>query len=157
MKYSKWAGIAVALLAAGCASVEYKEIDTMPEVRADEGLVYFFREKKFAGSAVSYYIYEDNRRIGALKNGTFFYVRAEPGTHTYTAKTEATETVTLEVEAGETYYIKGEVDMGFFAGRPDLTIVAAQEGQSEIPNLKYAVVEEAEVEVLAADEAPAEQ
>lgn len=129
----------------GCTSVTYKELSSLPAAKSDMGLIYFYRESKFAGGVVSYYIYEgedDNKnKLGALKSGTFFYIYATPGTHTYWASTEAKDSVTLEVGPAKTYYVKGEVDFGLFAGRPDLTIVHEMEGQSEIPELEYTIVD----------------
>jgi len=133
--------LSLAIFISACTSVQYADLKEMPSASPDQALVYFFRESKFQGGAISYYIYEgekDNKeKHGALKNGTFFYIFREPGTHTFWAKTEAKDSVTLDLLAGETYYVKGEVDMGFFAGRPDLTIVHAAEGSSEIPELKF--------------------
>ena len=123
-----------------CTSVQYLEYTELPIASEEEALVYFFRESKFVGGGVSYYIYEGDEqspvRLGGLKNGTFFYIYRHPGNHTFWAKTEAKDSVTLELAAGEIYYIKGEVDMGILAGRPDLTIVHPAEGRSEIPELR---------------------
>ncbi len=139
--------ILIVLLTGGCASVPTQDTKVYPEPRDDKGLVYFFREGKFAGSAISYKIRSDEKIIGAIKNGSYFFYWAEPGTHTFTAKTEAKVSRTLEIEGGETYYIKCGVEMGVFAGRPSMTIVNEQEGKSLLPELKYAVspkVEETE-------------
>ena len=132
--------LGISVVTSGCASVHYQELAELPRVSDDKGLIFFFREKEFQGSAISFYIYEGDERIGGLANGTFFFIEPNPGTYTYRAKTEAEEKVTLEVVAGETYYIKAEVKMGIWVGQPDLTIVHDLEGKSEIPNLKYAVI-----------------
>jgi hypothetical protein len=132
----------IALFTGACTSVQYSQLEELPSAKEDKALVFFYREAKFAGSAVSYYINEgdesEKNRIGALKNGTFFYVYEEPGTYEFWAKTEAKDSVTLDCKAGEVYYVKGAIDVGFFAGRPDLSIAHNLEGQSEIPKLKYA-------------------
>ena len=128
------------VIASGCAAVHVQEKNLYPEATDGKAIVYFFRESKFAGSAVSYYIYLDDEKIGALANGTYFFKEFDPGTYTFLAKTEAADQVTLTVEADRTYYIKGEVDMGFFAGHPDLTIAHGQEAKSELPGLKYATI-----------------
>lgn len=137
--------LVVLLMVGGCASVQYKELSALPSVHPGKGLTYFYRESKLLGGAVSYYIYEGDEenkiKHGALKRGTFFFIHVEPGTHTYWAKTGAKDAVTLEVEVGQTYYVRGAVEPGFIVIRPKLTIVHEMEGKPEIPELKYAVVE----------------
>ena len=130
----------ILIVTSGCTSLQYQKLDKLPTVSEDKGLIYFFREKEFVGSMVSYYIYEGNEKLGGLQNGTFFYIEPTPGPHTYRAKTEAEEKVTINVVAGETYYVKAEVKMGLLCGQPDLTIVHELEGKSDIPNLKYAII-----------------
>lgn len=126
------------LFVSGCASVTKQKENLYPEAQPDKGLVYFMREKKFVGGAVSYKIRHNDKVIGALANGTYFFYFSEPGEQTFVAKTESESSRTLKVEGGKTYYIKGEVDMGFFVGRPSLTIVADQEGESLLRDLRYA-------------------
>jgi hypothetical protein len=123
----------------GCATVSVQTKNIYPEPRSDQALVYFYRESKFVGSFISYNINVNDELVGAVANGTYFFVFLDPGTHTITAKTETKESKTMTVEAGETYYICCDVEMGFFAGRPELTIVNEAEGKSELDHLTYAI------------------
>lgn len=127
----------VALLS-GCASVSRQAVNVFPDVKPDKGLVYFYRERKFVGGAISYNVKENDQVIGAIANGTYFFVEPTPGEHTYTANTEASSSRTINVEAGKTYYIECSVEMGVFAGRPALKIASEAEGKSVIPKLQYA-------------------
>lgn len=86
-----------------------------------KGQVVFFREKKFAGSAIRYKVREGDAELGKLSSGSYFVLPVEPGTHQYTVHSEAKDILTLEVEAGETYYVVGSISMGFLAGRPNLS------------------------------------
>ncbi|MEM7673973.1 MAG: DUF2846 domain-containing protein [Verrucomicrobiota bacterium] len=122
----------------GCASVSKQATNVYPEPKEDKGLVYFFRENKFAGWAISYNIRHNNQIIGAISNGTYFYHFSEPGTQTFTSKTESEVSRTLDIVGGETYYIKMGVDMGFWAGRPSMAIVTEMEGKSVLPGLTFA-------------------
>lgn len=125
------------VLLAGCVTGTLQPTNLIPEPEPDTGLVYFYREKRFSGGAVSYNIKEGDKVLGPIKNGTYFFVHAEPGVHTYTASTEETKSRTLTVEAGKTYYIECGVDVGFFVGQPVLKIVTADEAKAVIPGLKY--------------------
>jgi hypothetical protein len=100
--------------------------------------VYVYREKKIMGMAVSYNVKENGQVIGAIANGTYFFVFADPGKHTYTASTESDSARTLDVEGGKTYYLEAGVEMGVFAGRPALKIASEAEAKSVLPTLTYA-------------------
>jgi hypothetical protein len=79
------------------------------------------REKKFVGGGVRYKVREGDVELGRLSNGSFFVIKATPGTHEYTVHSEAKDILTLEVESGETYYVVGGVTVGVVAGRPNLS------------------------------------
>jgi hypothetical protein len=87
---------------------------------AGKGQVVFFREKKFAGSAIQYMVREGTTELGKISSGVYFVLAADPGKHTYTVHSEAKDDLTLEVEAGETYYVISSLSMGFMAGHPHL-------------------------------------
>jgi hypothetical protein len=88
---------------------------------AGKGQIVFFREKKFAGSAVRYKVREGEAELGKLSSGVYFVHVAEPGTHQYIVHSEAKDVLTLEVEPGETYYVQGTITMGFMVGHPNLS------------------------------------
>jgi hypothetical protein len=88
---------------------------------AGKGQIVFFREKKFAGSAVRYKVREGDNELGKLSSGVYFVHTAEPGAHEYTVHSEAKDVLNLEVEEGETYYVIGSITMGILAGRPNLS------------------------------------
>ena len=110
----------------GCAAMpkrgEYTASPPPQVISATEGkgAVVFLRESAFTGGGISYYIYEDGRKIGALKSGTWFIHQSDPGQHTYMAETEAKDIITLNVEDGKKYFVVGSVGMGVWAGRPQL-------------------------------------
>jgi hypothetical protein len=85
------------------------------------GTVVFFREKKFAGSAIRYKVRENGVELCKLASGTFCSVQVPVGKHTYVVHSEAKDVLNLEVEPGETYYVIGGISMGFMAGHPNLT------------------------------------
>lgn len=136
--------VVVLLLAVvGCAKMPLKAdyvYEANPQIAvADEtsAAVYFLRESAFTGGGISYFIFEDDKKIGLLKSGTYFTYKSSPGKHTYWAETESKAFVTLEVKAGETYYIEGGVGMGMWAGRPQLTEVTQPVAEKLLPGLKY--------------------
>ncbi|HBH27117.1 MAG TPA: hypothetical protein DDX54_06935 [Rhodospirillaceae bacterium] len=103
-------------------------------VGPEQGIVYFYRERAYAGIARSMYIAHDGKRIGALNNGSYFAYPADPGAHVFSAEDGLRDDVSrrLLVEPGETYYIRGSIEFGFWDARPDITIVAPEEGRAAI-------------------------
>lgn len=86
-----------------------------------KGQIVFFRPSKFVGGAVGFIVREGQTELGKLRNGNYFILAVEPGTHQYTVHSEAKDVLTLEIEAGETYYVQGTISMGVFAGHPNLS------------------------------------
>lgn len=86
-----------------------------------KGQIVFFRPSKFVGGAVGFIVREGQAELGKLRNGNYFVLAVEPGTHQYTVHSEAKDVLTLEVEAGETYYVQGTISMGMLAGHPNLS------------------------------------
>jgi Protein of unknown function (DUF2846) len=88
---------------------------------AGGGTVVFFREKKFAGSAIRYKVRENGVELCKLASGTYCNVQVPAGKHVYVVHSEAKDVLNLEVEPGETYYVVGGISMGFMAGHPNLS------------------------------------
>ena len=86
----------------------------------DSGTIVFFREKKFAGSAIRYKVRENGVELCKLASGTFCSLQVSTGKHSYEVHSEAKDVLNLEVESGETYYVIGGISMGFMAGHPNL-------------------------------------
>ena len=91
---------------------------------ADKGLIVFFREPNVMGAAMGVMIRNGgNAEVGSLRNGRYFALTAEPGTHVYGVQGETRDVLKLEVQPGKTYYVQGSIDMGLLAGRPNLSLV----------------------------------
>ena len=101
-----------------------------------KGLVVFFRPSKFAGGAVGFIVREGTNELGKLRNGNYFAVAVEPGTHTYIVHSEAKDVTNIEVEAGETYFLTGSISFGFMAGHPNLSPSDAAAFEAILPKLK---------------------
>jgi len=106
---------------AAVAAVAVAAAPASDAVGAATGTIIFFREKKFAGSAIRYKVRENGVEICKLQSGVFCTVQAAVGKHEYLVHSEAKDALTLEVESGETYFVIGGVSMGVFAGHPNLS------------------------------------
>jgi hypothetical protein len=133
--------LAISFSVFACATVQREAAPSAPDrPQKDKGLVIFYRERKLEGWGVSYNIRDGKKEIGGLPNGSYFVYHATPGSHTFAASTESTARRTVDVAPGKTYYLRGEVEMGLFIGRPHLTIVDPAEGASAINGLNRVVL-----------------
>lgn len=101
-----------------------------------KGQVVFFRPMKLGGAAVSYKVRENDQELGLLSNGHYFVVPTDPGPHIYVVHSEVKDILNLEVEPGETYYVRGSVEIGILAGRPNITPVSKEEFDKVAAKLK---------------------
>ena len=62
--------------------------------------------------------------VGNLTSGSMFYQYYDPGQRTFDVSTPSiagSDLITLDINAGETYFVRGEILMGWPAGRPRLS------------------------------------
>jgi hypothetical protein len=144
------AGLLVLLSLVGCAGMpgryDYKVLEQVPVVEPDKmhGVVCFLREDAFTGGGISYFVMEGDQKIGLLRSGSYFMIKADSGQHTYWAETEAKDYVTVDVEAGQCNYVIGGVALGMWAGRPSLEEVTQSAAQRLLPELDYTILTTAE-------------
>lgn len=103
---------------------------------AGKALVVFFRPSAFKGAAIGFIVREGETELGKLRNGNFFTLQVAPGKHDYTVHSEAKDVTTIEAEEGETYFLSGEINMGFMAGRPNLSPSDLEGFKAAFPKLK---------------------
>ena len=126
----------VALFLTGCASLGpvYTPVASVPQ---DKAVIYIYRSPSFVGGAVSYDVHDgENGVVTSLPNGGYYpYIRS-PGEVEIWAKTESKSSVTLDLKAGDVKYVKGTLGVGVLVGRPHLSVVSDEVGQSEIKECK---------------------
>ena len=110
----------------------------VPEAKPDKGLVVFHRKNLFAGKAIRFNINHPEGTLGQLLAGTMLYKYVKPGDHTFTAQSpsiDGQDSITINAKAGKVYYVRGEVLMGWPAGRTKFVPVSESEARAEIANL----------------------
>lgn len=104
-------------------------------------LLYVYRPGNFAGSLIGYNIRMTNTvlkdsLIGRATNNSKFVVKLyQEGKTQLAAHTETKKGVDLDVKFGEKYYLKCEVVMGIFVGRPRLSLIYAEQGKLDFKNV----------------------
>jgi hypothetical protein len=110
---------AVAATAEEAAKVE-KVAPAIAPPPAGMGQVVFYRPSS-VGALISCRVHEAGAVVNKLPPGRYFVQQTSPGTHEYSVKSEATDTLKINVEEGETQYARCAINMGIFAGRPNLS------------------------------------
>jgi hypothetical protein len=137
-----WLVVLVFVLA-GCAAMPTSgeklilENPAIASPSVDKATVYFFREWKFGGGGISYYVFDGQEKIGAAWNGCYFTAPVSPGQHTFWGETEGKKYITLNVEAEKEYYVAMAIGMGFWLGLPEFTQVTPEMAKLLIKDMKY--------------------
>ncbi|MCC6137919.1 MAG: DUF2846 domain-containing protein [Bdellovibrionaceae bacterium] len=136
MVLAKIAGFfSLMLVLCSCATVNVAEQRSFAKPDSKKSTIYFYRESAFAGWSAKYNIWEDEskpQKIGALKNGSYFFITVPPGKKTFFVNGEVRSAVTLDMLPGKTYYIQNNINMGFWVARPKLTEVTESEALRQI-------------------------
>ena len=128
--------ICLAFLLAGSSSFSTLTIASgLPEAKPDKGLVIFYRLSAFKGKAIRFNLNHAEGSLGQLLSGTYLYRYLEPGEHKFWSQAISQDSITIIVEAGNKYYVKGEVAMGVFAGRPQFTQISESDALADLNNL----------------------
>jgi len=100
-----------------------------------KAMIYFYRIKQFAGSALEPSVYCDEKELARMDNGRYFGVTLEPGKHTCRMGDKQTG-FELDLKPGQEYYAKITIDTGFWKGRGRLTLLQSEQGAFEIKKVK---------------------
>jgi len=128
----------LAITMVGCASgPKYADVKgSIPALQPDQGRIYFYRPSAI-GAAVQPNIRLNGDVVGEMKSHGFFFVDRSPGNYVVSAQTESEATLQLALQASQTQYVQGSITIGFFVGRPQLTLMDATNALIELQDLAY--------------------
>jgi Protein of unknown function (DUF2846) len=98
--------------------------------------VYFYRAKRFQGSALKPSVFVDDAPVGNLHNGDSLKFTVKPGKHRIYSTDKSTG-IDLEVKPGETYYVRVDILVGFWKGHGGVTLVDPQQGKYELGQVAH--------------------
>lgn len=96
----------------------------------------FYRSKRFAGSALEPSIYIDGKQIARMDNGRYFIVDLPPGPHGI-GSDDKSSAINLNAKVGTVYYIRTDIETGFWKGHGRLTMMMPEQGSAEYKKCKY--------------------
>jgi hypothetical protein len=102
----------------------------------DKGIIVFFREEHFTGSALKPSIYVDGNEIVRMANGHWFSVSLEPGKHKLQSSAKNEPASVVDVSAGQTVYVQMVIVTGNWRGGGRLLTVDSTEAQGKVAKLK---------------------
>lgn len=136
----KAAFIAVTALAlTGCASgPKHAEVkDSIPNLAADKGRIYFYRNSNMFGSAIQPDIKLNGEVVGSSVPGGFFFVDRAPGNYEVVTSTEVDKKLTFVLSARETKCVKTGIGLGAIVARISPELIDNAQCDTELPTTSY--------------------
>ncbi|MBU2018193.1 MAG: DUF2846 domain-containing protein [Bacteroidetes bacterium] len=130
--------VVVSLILSSCASTfQYNKIAQPNSNDKEMATIYVLRRSSF-GSAIKFWIYQDEKLIGKLgpKSYLAWTVKPDGKDLTIMSKSENKDMLTINPQAGKTYYIKQKVKMGIAIARTGLEFIEENEGKEILRKLK---------------------
>ena len=102
------------------------------EAPAGKALVVFYRPAAFSGGAIRFNVQHTDGPVGQLSSGAVLQKVVNPGSNTFWSQVISQDAVTIDAQAGRIYYVRGDVQMGLYAGRPKFTKVSEAQARQEM-------------------------
>ncbi len=103
---------------------------------SEQATIYFYRPKRFEGYGLKPSVFVDETKAGAMHNGSSVKVSVTPGSHRIYSTDKSTG-LDLNAKPGETYYVRIDIQTGFWKGHGGVTLVDPQEGKYEVGELAH--------------------
>ena len=129
----------VAILLTACASgPKHDDVKSaIPNLKPDQGRVYFYRSGSMFGAAIQPSINLNGVKVGDSVPGGFFFVDQAPGPKEVSTSTEVEKKLTFNLEAGQTRYVRTVIGLGLMVGRVYPELMDDAIGQKELQECSY--------------------
>jgi hypothetical protein len=125
-------------IVSACATgPRYSEVaSTIPELKPDEGRIYFYRPSSF-GAAVQPSIHLNGTKVGTAKPYGFYFVDRAPGDYEVSAETETEKKLTFTLEPGQERYVRLKSQIGALVLRVVPELVDKAQAAEELAKLHF--------------------
>jgi hypothetical protein len=106
------------------------------DAEQSQATIYFYRPRRFVGSALKPSVFVDSTNVGRMRNGDSIKFSVAPGTHAVYSNDKSTG-LSLEAKPGQTYYVRIDIQAGAFKGHGGITLMDPQQGSYEIKAVSH--------------------
>jgi hypothetical protein len=92
--------------------------------------LHVYRQRRYAGSALSPSIYVDEKQVARVGNGRRVTVKLTPGAHSVRSD-DKSSAISLDAKPGSEYFVRIDEEAGFFKGHGKLTMLLPEQGRAE--------------------------
>jgi hypothetical protein len=103
---------------------------------SEQATIYFYRPKRYEGYGLKPSVFVDETKAGTMHNGSSVKVSVTSGSHRIYSTDKSTG-LDLNAKPGETYYVRIDIQTGFWKGHGGVTLVDPQEGKYEVGQLAH--------------------
>ena len=96
--------------------------------------IILYRENQFQGSAVSYKIFMGDSMIIKIRNNSYFEYSCLPGEYDFSLGKLKSPLLHLKVAPNKTYYLRFNINVGFWTSTPELLMIDSVSAYSKIKN-----------------------
>jgi uncharacterized protein DUF2846 len=132
--------LSAAVLLSACAASGPKLSEmraSMPQLKPDQGRIYFYRSSSMLGAAMQPAIMLNGRTVGESRPGGFFYIDEPAGPKEVSTSTEVEKKLTFTLDRGQTRYVRTSVGFGVAVGRVYPELVDNATGEKELQEASY--------------------
>lgn len=97
--------------------------------------LYVYRHRRFEGAALKPSVFVDDKEMARMENGRYFVAKLEPGRHSIRSNDKASG-VDVNMKPGAAYYIRIDMQTGFWKGHGRLTMILPEQGEYEVKQTK---------------------
>jgi hypothetical protein len=117
---------------------EYRYANTYRYERPDKGMaiIYIYHRKSHVEAPC--YVWENDKKVGVIKSGTYFMRSVRPGSYTYMATNDSyiKSPVTVDVEEGKETFLEVRQEVDFLMAHPYVDVVSRETARALLPGLK---------------------
>lgn len=133
--------LALALVAAGCATAPQSDTRTTPSAIPPDGSgrIVFYRPGGLFGYGMRPDVFLDGKKVGESAPGTQFHVNAAPGIHYISVPNSiysGDRRLEVTIRNKEIVYVRTSLGGSAFAGRTNVELIGASQGASESVSLE---------------------
>jgi hypothetical protein len=97
--------------------------------------LYIYRHRRYEGAALKPSVYVDDKEMARAENGRFFVAHLNPGKHSIRSNDKASG-MDIDMQAGGEYYVRVDMQTGFWKGHGRLTMIMSEQGSYEVKQTK---------------------